>query len=109
MPQHNAPACPTDALMRLLSGRWTSYILWLLTDQGPHRFGALRRALPGISSKTLTERLRMLETAGLITRHQTQTIPPQVTYALAPRGAELRAALDHLKTVAEKWRQEDLI
>lgn len=104
-----APSCPTDSLMRLLSGRWTSYILWILTDQGPHRFGALRRALPGISSKTLTERLRHLESHGLITRDQSQTIPPEVTYSLAPRGAELRPALDHLRLIAEKWRAEDQI
>ncbi|RMF33442.1 MAG: transcriptional regulator [Alphaproteobacteria bacterium] len=95
-----------DALLRLLTGPWTTYILWVLTDQGPQRFGALKRAVPGISTRVLTERLRMLETAGVIWREQAQTIPPAVTYGLTERGKELGCVLDGLGRIARRWHDE---
>jgi len=99
--------CPMDAILRLLMGPWTTYILWVLCSDGPTRFGALKRRVPGISSKMLTERLRMLEQAGVIYRTYAPTIPPQVTYGLTARGGELRAVLDDLNAVARRWQAED--
>ena len=84
-----------------------SAILWVLRSRGPTRFGELKRSVPGISAKMLTERLRMLEEARVIFRHYEPTIPPQVTYGLAPRGEELRGALDMLNEVALRWQTED--
>ncbi|MFU1477146.1 winged helix-turn-helix transcriptional regulator [Roseovarius sp. C7] len=104
--EHVPGQCPMDPLLRAVSGRWTLYILWLLRSAGPQRFGALKTLIPGISAKMLTERLRGLETAGLITREVVATIPPQVTYSLSCRGAELHRALDGLHQVAEKWQGE---
>lgn len=99
--------CPMDSLLRLLMGPWTTYILWVLSNDGPTRFGALRRRVPGVSAKVLTERLRMLEEARVIYRHYEPTIPPKVTYGLAPRGEELRAVLDSLNAVALRWQESD--
>jgi DNA-binding HxlR family transcriptional regulator len=99
--------CPMDSLLRTLMGPWTTYILWILRSEGPTRFGELKRKVPGISAKVLTERLRMLEAAGLISRHHEPTIPPQVTYALAERGRELSGILDALSTTALRWREQD--
>ena len=101
------PGCPMDAILRLLMGPWTTYILWVLCNDGPTRFGALKRRVSGISGKMLTERLRMLEQAGIIFRRYTPTIPPQVTYGLTRRGEELRAVLDDLNAVARRWQEED--
>jgi len=106
-PQKTASGCPMDSLLRLLTGPWTTYILWVLRSRGPTRFGELKRSVPGISAKMLTERLRMLEEARVIFRHYEPTIPPQVTYGLAPRGEELRGALDMLNEVALRWQNED--
>lgn len=50
--------------MRLLSGEWTTHILWVLSINGPTRHGALKRLIDGISSKVLTDRLRMPEAEG---------------------------------------------
>lgn len=102
------PACPMDGLLRLLMGPWTTYILWVLRSQGPQRFGALKRLVPGISAKVLTERLRLLESAGLVHRDYTPSIPPQVTYSLARRGDELTPVLEQLNATAQRWRAEDL-
>lgn len=103
----DAHECPIDAVLRLLMGPWTTYILYILRTQGPRRFGELKREVGGISAKVLTERLRMLEEARLVHRDYQATIPPQVTYSLAPRGAELNPMLDALKDIALRWRDED--
>ena len=99
------PQCPMDAILRLLMGPWTTYIIWVLSDQGPQRFGALKRAVPGISTRMLTERLRMLQGAGVIWREQAETIPPAVTYGLTSRGNDLRSVLDALGEIAHNWDQ----
>src|SRR5438874_2565427 len=61
-------ACPMDQLLRLLTGPWTSYILWVLRSNGPTRFGELKRRVPGVSGKMLTERLRMVEEERVVLR-----------------------------------------
>lgn len=99
--------CPMDALLRTLMGPWTTYILWILRSEGQTRFGALKRKIPGISAKVLTDRLRLLESARLITREQEPTIPPRVTYALAERGCELSGVLDTLNEISLRWERED--
>lgn len=96
-----------DSLLRLLMGQWTCYILWMLCTNGPMRFGELKRCIPGLSSKVLTERLRMLEEARVIFREHQPTIPPQVTYGLTNRGKELLTALDELSAIAKRWSAED--
>jgi DNA-binding HxlR family transcriptional regulator len=102
-----AGTCPMDGLLRLLMGPWTTYIIWVLETQGTQRFGELKAHMPGISAKVLTERLRLLESAGLVTRDYRPTIPPSVSYTLTPRGHELREALNHLAVVARRWQAED--
>jgi DNA-binding HxlR family transcriptional regulator len=83
--------------------QWTLYILWILDTKGPLRFGELKREVTGISTKVLTDRLRLLKSIALIHRHYEPTIPPQVTYRLADRGQELSGALDHLYELAVRW------
>ena len=100
------PQCPMDSILRLLMGPWTTYIIWVQSDKGPQRFGALRRSVPGISTRMLTERLRMLEGAGVIWREQAETIPPAVTYGLTQRGDDLRSVLDSLGEIADRWKAE---
>jgi len=103
----NPASCPMDFILRLLMGPWTTYILYTLGEHGPQRFGELKRRVSGVSAKMLTERLRSLEQAGLVTRHYEATIPPKVTYALAARGHELRGVLGTLATLGSKWQAED--
>ncbi len=99
--------CPVDRMLNRISGPWTSYLLWLLGQKDVMRFGELRVSMPGISPKVLTERLRRLESDGLVSREQKSTIPPQVFYRLSPRGLELRGILDGLSVLARRWAQED--
>ncbi|WP_394826594.1 winged helix-turn-helix transcriptional regulator [Pendulispora albinea] len=100
---HGRSQCPTDLLLATLSGPWTMHIVWTLFEVGPGRFGALKRRIPGISSRLLTERLRMLEAQGFVHRHEEKTVPPQVTYAATERLQRLCSALEALGHVADEW------
>lgn len=97
--------CPSEQILKLLSGPWTLTILWLLSNYGPIRFGELKRKTDGISAKVLTERLRMLEKEKIIYRDYKPTIPPQVTYGLAEKGNDLTQVLQLIDTVAQKWKK----
>lgn len=101
--EYSAMRCPLHGLMNLLSGTWTTYILWLLRQHNEMRFGQLKKQMPNISAKVLTERLRMLEEAGIISRHQENTIPPKVTYQFTKRGKKLETLLDQFNSLAKKW------
>jgi DNA-binding HxlR family transcriptional regulator len=99
-------SCSVENLLNQLSGTWTTYILWFLHKDGALRFGELRRKIGSISTKVLTERLRMMESMGIIDRHYEPTIPPQVTYSLTDRGKELTKALTPLYKLALRWNAE---
>ena len=99
--------CPLEVLLKHISGQWTLYILWILDTHGPQRFGELKRKVEGISTKMLTQRLRLLESLELVHRHHKPTIPPQVTYTLTERGKELSGTLDQLYELAVRWYGND--
>jgi DNA-binding HxlR family transcriptional regulator len=82
------------------------HILWVLSHNGPMRFGVLRRNIDGISARVLTERLRTLEGAGFIFRHYEQTIPPAVTYGITTRMKDIEKVLAQLESLARKWQGE---
>ena len=94
-------------LLELLARPWTMHILWVLSTNGATRFGALRRQIEGISSRVLTERLRLLEQKGFIYRDYEPTIPPAVTYGITRRMKDIQKVLSELDHLARKWQQED--
>jgi DNA-binding HxlR family transcriptional regulator len=83
------------------------HILWALSTNGPTRFGVLRRQVEGISSRVLTERLRLLEKKEFIYRDYEPTIPPSVTYGITKRMKDIQKVLGELDHLARKWQQED--
>jgi DNA-binding HxlR family transcriptional regulator len=101
-------SCPFIDLIDMLSRPWTIYILTALNNNGPSRFGALRRAVPGISARVLTDRLRLLEANRLILRHYEPSVPPKVTYSFTQRYAALGKLLSNMNELAVRWRREDL-
>src|SRR5579864_5649219 len=88
--------CPMAGLLETLTRPWTLHILWTLSTNGPTRFGALRRSVAGISSRVLTERLRVLEEKGFLYRDYKPTIPPEVTYRLTKRVKDIQKVLAEL-------------
>lgn len=95
-------------MLELLTRPWTLHILWSLSTNGPMRFGVLRRQVEGISSRVLTERLRMLEGAGFVFRHYEQTIPPAVTYGITERMKDIEKVLAQLEGLARKWPGKEI-
>ena len=80
-----------QASVELIGRRWSSAIL-LAVARGACRFSEIHASVPGLSDRMLAQRLRELETAGLVRREVTPTMPVQVTYHLTPSGAELMAS-----------------
>lgn len=83
-------ACATTTLLHLFGDRWSLSILHIL-QAGPSRHQGLVRSLPGISTRTLSERLKLLENLHLISRVIYPEVPPRVEYALTERGRGLEA------------------
>jgi DNA-binding HxlR family transcriptional regulator len=97
--------CPHfHAAIELIGKRWTGAILCALTE-GPLRFGELARAVPGLSDRLLSRRLRELEGEGLVEREVEAGTPVRVTYALTEKGAGLDPAISELKAWAKRWHQ----
>lgn len=92
--------CPVDTILKVLAGPWTTHVLWALQTHGMLRFGVLKRAIPGISSRLLTDRLKRLMQAGFIERLCEPTVPPQVSYRLTAQGQRLGAVLAQLQPLA---------
>src|SRR6202521_3691008 len=81
-------------LVEQIAGRWHLLILCALCDhQGKARFNALKRFVPGISQKTLTQCLRQLERSGLVARRVLTDSPLGVEYSFTPLGETLEAPI----------------
>jgi DNA-binding HxlR family transcriptional regulator len=97
--------CPHfHAAIELIGRRWTGAILIALTD-GPLRFGELGKAVPGLSDRLLSQRLRELEEEGLVERTVEPDAPVRVSYELTTKGAELRPAINEVRDWARRWRE----
>lgn len=87
--------CPVRDVLDHVAAKWTTLILIALEPR-PLRFGELRRALPDISKRMLTQSLRDLERDGLLTRQVYPTKPPSVEYRLSGLGRSMLAPLGAL-------------
>jgi DNA-binding HxlR family transcriptional regulator len=90
---HPTAGCPVERALRVLDGKWSVLIIRDLLG-GPKRFTELRTSLRMGSPKTLTERLRILEHQGVLTRTVYAEVPPRVVYELTERGHSFRAVLE---------------
>jgi DNA-binding HxlR family transcriptional regulator len=84
--------CPVEAAVDVFGGKWKALILWWL-QQRTWRFAELRRQIPGITEKMLTQQLRELEADGIVERRVYPTVPPKVEYSLTEYGLSLKRAL----------------
>ena len=90
--------------VELVGKRWTGAILYVLLESGrPLRFSEIGHAVPALSDRLLSERMKELEAAGIVERHVTATSPIKVEYELTERGRELDPALGELKRWADRW------
>jgi DNA-binding HxlR family transcriptional regulator len=97
------PVCPDfHQAVELIGRRWTGAILWAL-GPGPLYFADLNAAIPGISDRLLSTRLRELESEGLVERSVHPGAPARVSYALTEKGRALTPALHALRDWAQAW------
>jgi DNA-binding HxlR family transcriptional regulator len=93
--------CPVRGVLDHLGDKWTTLIVIVLS-QRPHRFSEVRRSIPDISKRMLTQTLRDLERDGLISRRVYPTKPPSVEYRLTELGDSLLEPLTALIGWAEQ-------
>ena len=90
--------CPVRATLALLGQKWVPHIIHELMS-GKRRFNELAHNVGGCNSRTLRDRLKNLETLGVVTRNIVAVMPPWVEYELTPKGRQLGEALAGL----ERW------
>jgi len=97
--------CPHfHAGIELIGKRWSGAIIWALVD-GPLRFAELKRSIPGLSDRLLSQRLRELEEAGLMVRHVEDGPQVKVIYSLTDMGMGLKPAILALREWACRWQE----
>lgn len=86
----------------LVAKRWNPQIVRALLS-GVVRFSDLKAGIPNISDGLLSERLKELEAAGIVTRTVTPNTPVKIDYGLTDRGRDLSNVMDELAAWAERW------
>jgi DNA-binding HxlR family transcriptional regulator len=98
-----APICEHfQRAAELIGKRWNPQIVRAL-QSGVARFGDIRGAVPNISDALLSERLKELESEGILTREVTPSTPVLIEYRLTERGSDLTTVMDELARWAEQW------
>ena len=98
------PPCPVATTLMLIGNKWKIFVIQQLMDK-PFRFSELRRAIPGISEKVLTDNLRAMEKDGLITRTVFPEVPPRTEYALSELGNTMRPIIESMATWGTGYQQ----
>src|ERR1700754_3549842 len=83
--------------------RWTGAILYVLLHHGELRFTEIANAVPDLSDRLLSERMKELEARGIVARHVSDGTPTKVCYELTEKGRQLAPALGELKSWADRW------
>jgi DNA-binding HxlR family transcriptional regulator len=98
MPKHYDQACPVAKALELVGDRWTLLIVRDLLNEGARRFQDFQQSLKGIAPAILSDRLKLMEEHGLVTRHFYSDHPPRAEYILTDKGKELGLVISALAT-----------
>ena len=98
--------CPIEDTLNVIAGRWKILILWWLQED-ELRFSELRRCIPSITQKMLTQQLRQMEVEGLVSRKVFAEVPPKVIYTLTERSREFRPVLRSLYNWSRDHPRQD--
>lgn len=104
-PGGDAPTCcpRLHEAVELVGKRWTGAIVAVLLAAGPLRFSEVAQAIPQLSDRLLSERMKELEARGVVARTVYPDPPVRVEYDLTDMGRELAPALAELKGWADRW------
>lgn len=90
--------CPVTTTLSVIGGKWKAIILYIVREE-KKRFGEIKRLIPSVTQKMLTQQLRELEDDGIINRKVYPIVPPKVEYSLTEYGQSLLPILDAM----EEW------
>ena len=96
--------CPVELLLNMIGGKWKGVILFHLLDK-TLRFNEIKRLLPNITQRMLTNQLRELEADGLVARQVFAQVPPKVEYSLTAKGQSLAPIIRSM----EQWGRDNLL
>lgn len=85
--------CPVEVTLSAIGGKWKALILYHVI-RGPRRFNEMRRLMPSVTQRMLTQHLRELEADGILHREVREKVPPHVEYSLTEKGRTLVPILD---------------
>jgi DNA-binding HxlR family transcriptional regulator len=85
--------CPIETTLAVVGGKWKALILYHLKFR-PARFNVLKRLIPGVTQRMLTQHLRELEADGIVLRDVKAVVPPHVEYSITPLGRTLMPILE---------------
>src|SRR5437660_10447879 len=100
-PIHDA-TCSVACCAEIIGAKWTAVLVHDLSE-GPRRFSELEHSCPGISPRTLSERLRALEQEGILVRRSYPESPPRVEYELTEKGAGLLPIIEEMRRFGHSW------
>ena len=95
-PIHETTSCAVAACAEIIGAKWTALLVHDLSE-GPRRFSQLEHSCAGISPRTLSERLRVLEDEGIVERRSYAESPPRVEYELTDKGEALLPIIDAMR------------
>lgn len=93
---------PAQKAIKIIGSKWTIFLLRELCE-GTKRFGEIEKNLPGISSKTLSIRLKELEKHGIVKKKIYPVVPLKVEYSLTPKGSALKQIILSMHQWAEQY------
>ena len=103
---HDTGCCSVAACAEILGAKWTAVLVHDLSE-GARRFTELEHSCRGISPRTLSERLRVLEQEGIVVRRSYTESPPRVEYELTQKGEDLLPIIDEMRRFGHTWLVED--
>ncbi|MDP4143056.1 MAG: helix-turn-helix domain-containing protein [Bacillota bacterium] len=95
--------CTVELTLDIIGGKWKPLIIWHLGSLGTKRFSELKKLLPGITQKMLTQQLRELEADNMINRKVYPEIPPKVEYSLTNSGKSVMPILQEMCTWGSRY------
>jgi DNA-binding HxlR family transcriptional regulator len=104
MERPEAHCCPKlHEAVELIGKRWSGAIIVVLLEGGAMRFSEIAQAIPQLSDRLLSERMKELEARGIVERRVQPDAPVKVEYELTEMGHELAPALQQLKSWSHRW------
>lgn len=97
-------SCPVELSLSVIQGKWKILILWHLRN-GTRRYSELRKAMPRITHKMLSQQLKELEADGVVHREVYPVVPPKVEYSLTQEGLSLMPMLEEMQLWGMRFKQ----